>query len=156
MPQSRREFLAATSLGLLGVAFPTGTQNPADLPPGAPPAFGTAPAVGPEVSPSTFAEAEKLVRVELSTNDRAVAAGSWRKMMAPLYERRPGPHKVTLESALAPASRWDPLPPGLKNKTGPQRDRFIRSNTDPGGLPARDEDIAFASLTQLSRWIEQR
>src|ERR1700687_2286135 len=57
MPQSRREFLADTSLGLLGVAFPTGTQNPADLPPGAPPAFGTAPAVGPEGSRQPFVNA---------------------------------------------------------------------------------------------------
>src|ERR1035438_6901118 len=53
-------------------------QKPAELPPGARPAFGTAPAVGPEVSPSTFAEAEKLMQVELSGTERAVAAGSWR------------------------------------------------------------------------------
>src|SRR5712672_1309496 len=156
MSKSRRQFLAVTSLGVLGAAatYSSRAQNPSDLPPGAPPAFGTAPAVGPEVSSSTFAEAEKLVQVEMSANERAVAAGSWRKMMAPLYERRTGPHKVALEPALAPATRWDPMLPGLK--MGPQRDRFIRSNVDPGALPAHDEDIAFASLTQLSRWIEQR
>jgi Asp-tRNA(Asn)/Glu-tRNA(Gln) amidotransferase A subunit family amidase len=157
MSKSRRQFLALTSLGVLGAAatYSSRAQNAADLPPGAPPAFGTAPAVGPEVSPSTFAEAEKLVQIEMSANERAVAAGSWRKMMAPLYERRTGPHKVALEPALAPATRWDPMLPGV-SRTGPQRDRFIRSNTDPRALPARDEDIAFASLTQLSRWIEQR
>src|SRR5712671_2366763 len=156
MSKSRRQFLAVTSLGVLGAAatYSSRAQNPSDLPPGAPPAFGTAPAVGPEVSSSTFAEAEKLVQVEMSANERAVAAGSWRKMMAPLYERRTGPRKVALESTLAPASRWDPMLPGFKS--GPERDRFVRSNTDPGLLPARDEDIAFASLTQLSRWIEQR
>src|SRR5712672_3322087 len=127
MSRSRRQFLRVTSLGMLGAATYRGqAQNPADLPPGAPPAFGTAPAVGPEVSPSTFAEAEKLVQIELSAEERAVAAGSWRKMMAPLYERRTGPHKVALEPGLAPATRWDPMLPGLK--MGPQRDRFIRSN----------------------------
>jgi Asp-tRNA(Asn)/Glu-tRNA(Gln) amidotransferase A subunit family amidase len=158
MSKSRRQFLRVTSLGVLGAAatYSSRAQNPADLPPGAPPAFGTAPAVGPEVSPSTFAEAEKLVQIELSANERATAAGSWRNMMAPLYERRTGPHKVALEPGLAPATRWDPVLPGLSTKTGPQRDRFIRSNIDPGALPARDEDIAFASLTRLSRWIEQR
>jgi Asp-tRNA(Asn)/Glu-tRNA(Gln) amidotransferase A subunit family amidase len=157
MSKSRRQFLRVTSLGVLGAAatYSSRAQNPADLPPGAPPAFGTAPAVGPEVSPSTFAEAEKLVQIELSANERVVAAGSWRNMMAPLYERRTGPHKVTLEPGLAPATRWDPVLPGL-SMTGPQRDRFIRSNTDPGALPARDEDIALASLTRLSRWIEER
>ncbi len=158
MSKSRRQFLALTSLGVLGAAatYSSRAQNPSDLPPGAPPAFGTAPAVGPEVSSSTFAEAEKLVQIELSANERAVAAGSWRKMMAPLYERRTGPHKVALESGLAPATRWDPMLPGLSAKMGPQRDRFIRSNIDPGVLPQRDEDIAFAPVTKLSRWIEQR
>jgi Asp-tRNA(Asn)/Glu-tRNA(Gln) amidotransferase A subunit family amidase len=158
MSKSRRQFLAVTSLGVLGAAatYSSRAQNPADLPPGAPPAFGTAPAVGPEVSSSTFAEAEKLVQFELSLEERAVAADSWRKMMAPLYERRTGPRRVALEAGLAPASRWDPMLPGVWSKTGPQRDRFIRSNIDPGALPARDEDIAFAPLTRLSRWIEQR
>ncbi len=156
MPKSRRQFLAVTSLGVLGgtAAFRSQAQNPADLPPGAPPAFGTAPPVGPEVSPTTFAEAEKLVQVAMSASERAVAAGSWRKTMASLYERRTGPRKVALEPTLAPASRWDPVLPG--HKPGPERERFVRSKTEPGPLPANDADIAFASVTQLSRWIGQR
>ena len=156
MSNSRRRFLTLSSLGLLGAAaaLRSRAQNPADLPPGAPPAFGTGPAVGPEVSPSTFAEAEKLVQVEMSAPERAMAASSWRKTMAALYERRTGRRKVALEPALAPASRWDPMLPG--HKAGPEHDRFVRSKTDPGPLPASDEDIAFASVTQLSRWIEQR
>jgi len=156
MSKSRRQFLARTSLGLFGAAAagPSKAQKPAELPPGAPPAFGTAPAVGPEVSPATFAEAEKLMQVELSATDRAVAAGSWRTTMAALYERRTGPRKVVLEPALAPYSRWDPVLPG-QNRS-PARDRFIRTKNDPGPLPARDADLAFAPLAQLSRWIEQR
>jgi len=39
---------------------------------------------------------------------------------------------------------------------GPQRDRFIRSAPYPMPLPERDDDIAFAPVTQLSRWIEAR
>jgi Asp-tRNA(Asn)/Glu-tRNA(Gln) amidotransferase A subunit family amidase len=156
MSKSRRQFLALTSLGVLGAAagLRSQSQNPADLPPGAPPAFGTGPAVGPEVTPATFAEAEKLVQVELSDEQRALAASSWRKTMASLYERRTGPRRVALESTLAPASRWDPVLPGLR--AGPESDRFIPSKVDPGPLPANDEDIAFASVTQLSRWIESR
>ena len=83
-----------------------------------------------------------------------MAANSWRKTMAPLYERRTGPRRIALEPSLAPASRWNPMLPGLK--IGPDRDRFIRSKTDPVSLPDNDADIAFASVTQLSRWIEQR
>src|ERR1700690_3325998 len=93
MSKSRRQFLVHTSLGLLGaaVAHRSYAQQPndsqindskindlqlSDLPPGAPSAYGTGTAVGPEVSPTTFAEAEKLVRVEMSDSERAVAAGS--------------------------------------------------------------------------------
>ncbi|MHB8217732.1 MAG: amidase [Candidatus Sulfotelmatobacter sp.] len=156
MAKSRRQFLTETSLGLLATAtaYRSFAQQPGDLPPGAPPAFGTGPAVGPEVSPSTFAEAEKLVQIELTASERAMAASSWRKTMAALYERRTGPRQVKLASTAAPASRWDPMLPGLKR--GADRDVFIRANVDPGPLPARDEDIAFAPVTQLSRWIEQR
>jgi Asp-tRNA(Asn)/Glu-tRNA(Gln) amidotransferase A subunit family amidase len=150
---SRRTFLAQSSLGLLAAvtALRRQSQQKSTEPaPGTPPAFGTAPAVGPDVSPSTFAEAEKLVQVEMSQGERTMAADSWRSTMAALYERRTGPRKVTLETA--PASLWDPVLPG--QPTQPKADRFIRSSTHSTALPATDEDIAFASVTQLSRWIE--
>ena len=164
MAKSRRQFMALTSMGVLGAAAGLrgqrqnpGAQNPANQdapPPGAPPAFGAGPAVGPEVSATTFAEAEKLVQFEMTDAERAVAAGSWRKTMAAVYERRTGPRKVALETTLAPATRWNPVLPG--QKAGPDRERFVRSTIDPGPLPARDEDVAFAPVTQLSRWIETR
>ena len=156
MPGSRRDFLTRTSLSLLGLAVAehAAAQTPSGSPAGTPPAFGTAPAVGPEVSPQTFAEAEKLMQVELTESERAVAAGSWRTTMAALYERRTGPRKVTLESRLAPYSLWNPVLPG--QTTYPKQERFVRSKNDAGTLPANDEDIAFASVTRLSRWMEQR
>jgi len=156
MSKSRRKFLTDASWGFLGVAAASAcvAQATTDLPPGAPPAFGTTPAVGPEVSPHTFAEAEKLVQVELTEDERAVAANSWRTTMAALYERRTGPRKAALDSQLAPYSRWDPVLPGQKR--GPEQDQFIRSHEDPGPLPQNDEDIAFAPITKLSVWIEQR
>ena len=156
MPKSRRQFLAATSLGVLGAAaaYRSRAQNPADVPPGEPSAFGTGPSVGPEVSPATFAEAEKLVQFELTDAERTMAATSWRKTMASLYERRTGPRKLALDTTVAPATQWNPSLPGLKLVSA--RDRFIRSITDPGPLPAKDSDIAFASVARLSHWIEQR
>jgi Asp-tRNA(Asn)/Glu-tRNA(Gln) amidotransferase A subunit family amidase len=164
MSKSRRLFLTETSLGLIGAAVASSTsvevhaeepsQDPTQLPPGAPPAFGTGPAVGPAVSPATFAEAEKLVQVNLSTADRTLAAESWRVNLASLYERRTGPRIIALEPTLAPFSRYHSALPG--QPSGPQRDQFIRTNLDPGLLPTNDADIAFAPVTQLSRWIEQR
>ena len=113
MSRSRREFLARTSLGVLAAAVGChrGAGKPgADtgsnaaqggaLPPGAPSAFATSPAVGPEVSAGTFAEAEKLVQVQYSQEQLAQAAETWRVAMAGLYERRTGPRKTTLETTL--------------------------------------------------------
>ena len=156
MSKSRRKFLATTSLGMIGAAVARrgSAQTASNLPPGEPPAFGTGAAVGPEVSPATFAEAEKLAQVQMTEAERTIAAQSWRRTMASLYERRAGPRKVALEATLAPASRWDPLLPGLK--AAAQQDRFVRSRMDAGPLPSREEDIAFAPVTQLSQWIEHR
>jgi len=155
MSKSRREFFTEAALAVLAVSVPCSAQEQKpDAPAGAPPAFGTAKPVGPEVSSATFAEAEKLVQVEFTEPERAQAAFSWRVSMAPLYERRTGPLKVSLEPGLAPYSQWNPILPG--QKTLPARNQFVRSKTDPGPLPTNDEDIAFATVTQLSRWVEQR
>ena len=164
MKKSRREFLVRSAAGLAGTLAATtavpessagqAASQPATPPPGQPPAFATAPAVGPEVSAATFAEAEKLVQVEMSAPHLAQAAESWRVSMAALYERRTGPRKVTIEEEVAPWSAVRAVQPGMPN--GPARDRFVRSSADPGPLPARDQDIAWAPVTHLSRWIEQR
>jgi Asp-tRNA(Asn)/Glu-tRNA(Gln) amidotransferase A subunit family amidase len=161
MPTSRREFLTRTSLGALGAAgvyrgfVERGfAQSGGELPPGSPGAFGAGPAVGPEVTTTTFAEAEKLVQFSLTDAERKIAAESWRRTLAGVYERRVGPRKLALEATLAPATRWDPMLPGIK--VGPQRDRFVRSADAAPALPTKDEDIAFATVTHLSRWIETR
>ena len=113
MSRSRRNFMTTASIGLLGAATACNKKpEPSELPAGTPPAFGTAPPVGPEVSPSTFAEAEKLVQVNLRSSDRALAAGNWRNSMAALYERRTGPRKVALEPTVARWSRWNAVLPG--------------------------------------------
>ncbi len=156
MAKSRRHFLTRTSLGLMAAtaAYAAPRQQPGQLPPGAPPAFGTGLAVGPAVTPATFAEAEKLEQVELSAAERAQAANSWRVNMAMLYERRTGPRRVALNAADVPYSRTVSLLPG--QTPGPRQDRFIRSSAGAGALPSREEDIAFAPVTHLSRWIERR
>jgi len=152
MSGTRREFLMTSGAALLS---PAAVAQPAQTPPpGTPPACGTAPAVGPEVSAATFAAAEKLVAVELTAAERAQAAESWRSSMAAVHERRSGPRKVPLTATLAPYSTCSPLLPG--HGPLPQRDRFVRSDRDPGPLPHADADIAFAPVWRLSRWLESR
>src|SRR6266550_7636902 len=80
---SRRQFLIQAPLGLLGAVAACGGAEQKDaavkssespLPPGAPPTFGTAPGAGPAVSAATFIEAEKLAQVQMSGDQRDMAA----------------------------------------------------------------------------------
>jgi hypothetical protein len=82
--KSRREFLVR-STAILASAAAVAEQPPASesnaaksqqAPAGTPPAFATAPAFGPKVSSATFAAAEKLVQVDLTETERAMAAAS--------------------------------------------------------------------------------
>ncbi len=163
---TRRQFVTRAPLALLGAAAacrtreqsggparPLGTEQDRSTP-GAPPTFGTMTQTGPEVSPMTFAEAEKLVQVTMTEGEREQMATSWRKSMAAMLERRTGPRTVAIAPEVTPGLVWNPALPGV---TVPDlRERFLRSQADPGPLPTSDDDIAYAPVTKLSRWIETR
>lgn len=156
---TRRQFLIRAPLSLLVTAagLKSGnSQTPSQTPttPGAPPTFGTGAGFGPAVTPETFAEAEKLMQVTMTAAERQQAAESWRTSLAQYLERRTGPRKVSIKDTDAPATLWNPLLPGIPAVQ--LRDRFVRSNAGNTSLPASDEAIAFAPVTQLSRWIESR
>jgi Asp-tRNA(Asn)/Glu-tRNA(Gln) amidotransferase A subunit family amidase len=160
-PHTRREFLIKTPIALLTVA--AGCRADASsgdgaaasqATPGAPTTFATASGAGPQVTPATFEAAEKLMQVTLTPAERVLAAESWRASMAPYLERRTGPRKVEIKDTDSPATIWNPMLPGIP--APPSKDRFVRSATDRAPLPTKDEDIAFAPVTQLSRWIESR
>jgi Asp-tRNA(Asn)/Glu-tRNA(Gln) amidotransferase A subunit family amidase len=162
---TRRQFLIKAPIGLAATlaacrgdeqASSSGAAAKPATPetPGAPPAFNTAPPVGPEVSPATFAEAEKLMQVTMTPAQREIATRSWRTSMAALVERRTGPRTLALEETLAPATRW--VPDTTKEPAVATTNRFTRSTSADVPLPSNDADIAFAPVTQLSRWIERK
>ena len=158
---TRRQFLITASMAIAGSTAAcrrdqsaTSSAPPAATTPGAPPTFGTGPVSGPPVSAATFAEAEKLAQVTMKAADREMAASTWQRSMAPLLERRVGPRMVALPPQLAPATQWNPVIAGVNS--GPTRDVFVRSATESTPLPSNDADIAFAPVTQLSRWIERK
>jgi len=158
---TRRQFLITAPMGAIAAAAAACRDNrqspeagtPA-VPAGAPPTFGTGPVSGPPVSPATFAEAEKLAQVTMTPAERDMAAASWQRSMAPFLERRVGPRKVAIDPAIAPATRWNPALSGAPAL--PARDAFVRSAAESLTLPGEDAAIAFAPVTQLSRWIEQK
>jgi len=156
---TRRQFLITAPIAVLVTAACRNKSGPSSsqstpLTPGAPPTFGTGAGSGPAVSPATFAEAEKLMQVTMTDAERQQAADTWRTSLAQYLERRTGPRKVTIAPTDAPATLWNPMLPGIAASTS--RDRFVRSKADNAQLPSSDDAIAFAPVTQLSRWIESR
>ena len=149
---TRRRFLVQAPL--IAAAASAKAADSADTPAGMPPAWGTAPGVGPEITPQTIAEASKLAQVRMKPAEVAQVAGAWRSTMAPLMERRSGPKKLAIPDAVSPATLWQPLQ--FAPKANAQSQRFKRSADARLPLPASDADIAYAPVTDLSRWIAAR
>ncbi len=168
---SRRHFLAQAPAGLLGAAA-AGAALPLAAPAAEPP---TPAAPAPTaVTPDTFAAAERLLQVHLTPDQRAMAAASWPDFAGPLMSRRTGAHPFVLPDNVAPASVWDPSaiahartyehgheheheharPHDPAHAPAPAHFTPSRAPTTP--LPARDEDIAYATVPQLSAWIASR
>jgi Asp-tRNA(Asn)/Glu-tRNA(Gln) amidotransferase A subunit family amidase len=158
---TRRQFLITAPLGLMGAASACRRQEPEDAQsagtqetPGAPVAFGTARPTGPEVTAATFAEAERLVQVSYTDADRATMVAAWRRSMPPMLERRTGPRTVPLPDTLAPGMVWNPVLPTVQVPVAGTR--FVPATAAAAALPSNDDDIAFAPVTALSRWIAAR
>src|SRR5215470_17596235 len=157
---TRRQFLLCAPLSVLVTTAACRNETPptdsqaTPTTAGAPPTFGTGSGAGPAVTPATFAEAEKLMQVTMTPEERQQAAETWRTSLAQYLERRTGPRNVALAETEPPATLWNPMLPGVA--PGPARDRFRRSASGGAPLPAKDEDIAFAPVTDLSRWIESK
>src|SRR5436190_17532734 len=109
---TRRQFLIRAPLGFLVAAAACKAEAPGSAPatqtppatPGAPPTFGTGAGAGPDVTPATFAEAEKLMQITMTAAEREQAAATWRTSMAQYLERRAGPRTVAITPADAPAA----------------------------------------------------
>ena len=157
---TRRQFLITAPIAVLVAATacrketPSANSQSTTSTAGAPPTFGTGAGAGPPVTPETFAEAEKLMQVTMTPAERQQAADTWRTSLAQYLERRTGPRKVAIAATNSPAALWNPMLPGIA--VLPSRDQFVRSKPDGAPLPSADDEIAFAPVTQLSRWIESK
>ena len=165
---TRRAFLLQSASVALGSNLLAQTLPPASpgqsTPAGAPPAFGTAPAVGPRVTATDFEHAEKLVQVTMTPAKRTQAAANWQNSVAALLERRTGPRRVALHDGLSPASTWNPILSGADghrlsateplapNEQARQEETQVLSIVT-AALPTDEASIAFAPVTHLSHWM---
>ncbi len=100
----------------------------------------------PKLDPADLAAAERVFGIERTPAEREQSAdllGAFRER----FERR---RALPLPNDLPRALTFEVHP----RPTGPSR--VVRSSAPAPPLPSKDEDIAFAPLTSLSRWIERR
>jgi Asp-tRNA(Asn)/Glu-tRNA(Gln) amidotransferase A subunit family amidase len=154
-PLSRRRFLSTAAVLAAAAAAPAGAEGPAAPPTPQPPApvpgsFGVGAVAPAGITEQTVAEAEKLAGVTYRPEQRTQLVASLGDQLSWPVKRR----TVALPFSLAPATRFDPLLPGMKAPGG--RSRLVRPVGPVPPLPASDEALAFAPVADLSRWIKAR
>lgn len=99
------------------------------------------------IAEETIAAAERLLGIAYTARERAQMRGNLDGQIASAVARR----ALSFGNAEPMAMRFDPRLPGFAMPHGASR--LVRSRGAPPPLPASDEDIAFAPVRDLSRWI---
>ena len=142
---NRRSFLAtAAAAGLVGAARPAlgqeadddGSENAGD---------------DSEPTAESLRHAAKLIDLDLTEREREQAL---MLVMARRQRYRQRREQTDLPNGVGQASPFRAFAWGEPQT--PEADRMVRSEARGDALPASDADIAFAPVTQLSRWIESR
>ncbi len=101
------------------------------------------------ISVDDIAGAEAVTGVRYTEAERALMVDNLQAQVDMAVRRR----AVPLPHDLPPATRFDPRPPGFAM---PGSAPFRPVPVDPGPLPDRDEDVAFAPVGRLAGWIASR
>ncbi len=172
---SRRDFLVSTGMlaaGIIGTPAlaqsmpaprPAGPSTPPNVPaagggPGVAPGAAAASAATqpsgrvPGVNEHTFAEAEKLAGITFTDGERKQMARSIGEQVGLMRDRIE--KKKFVPNILQPAQTFDPRIPGMTYEA--KQMPLLIADQEPGPLPANDEDIAFAPVTRLSKWIQRK
>ena len=101
------------------------------------------------ITADTLAAAERVMGIEYTDPERALMAEGVAAQMELARQRR----AVALPATLAPATRFDPRPPGF---AFPDAKLFRYQYGDATELPADEADIAYSPVATLSRWLRDR
>ena len=100
------------------------------------------------IAADTIAAAERLMGLSYTEAERAQMLGNLQGQIASAVARR----RVPLANDVPMALRFDPRLPGFALPHGASR--LVLTGTAPA-LPVSDEDIAFAPVAHLGRWIAE-
>ena len=104
--------------------------------------------MAPRYTPEDIAAAEPILGVTQSDAERAQIAETIEGQILSAVARR----ALVFRNDEPPALRFDPRLPGFAM---PEVGALRFSKADPGPLPGDPEDIAFAPLPALARWIAE-
>ncbi len=107
-----------------------------------PPSFADLP-----ITEETVAAAERLLGITYTAAERQQMLGNLDGQIASVQARR----RVRLANSVPTATRFDPRLPTFRMPAPAGPLRF--SSPFAGSVPAADEEVAFAPITQLSAWI---
>lgn len=156
----RREVIAGViAAGAAGAAQGARRRVPSHQPtPPQPPTGGDAGNErSVEISGDTIREAQRLIGLEFDEGEREEIARGYERTVGAFRARR----QIPLENDLAPAHVFDArLSAGRGEAPVRQGEALggvqMRRSEGAPALPDLDEDIAFAPVAHLSRWIESR
>jgi Asp-tRNA(Asn)/Glu-tRNA(Gln) amidotransferase A subunit family amidase len=160
---SRREFLLTTGVFAAG-ALMTAPAVARQQPQQSPPPLATQPqrrdeeaeeeGITPQrdrpvVDVAVIAAAEQLAGISFTQPEREMVSRTIAEQVEMFASRQTLPR---FANDLAPAMKFDPRLPGMTFDI--PKKASVWSNAESGPLPENDEDIAFAPVAQLARWIE--
>ena len=144
MPLDRRAFLALSgSFGLASTLFPGALYTLAA-------AESAEPKLAP-ITPEMIDQAAALAGVVIRAEDKAALMDGLNRQRSGYAEIR----KVAIPNSVAPAFRFDPLPPGAVVDTAQRPARYSQAPA-VATLPSRLEDLAFLSAIELGDFVRRR
>ena len=108
-------------------------------------------AAGAEITPQTIATAEEIAGLSFDESEREMMVEGLKQQAAQIEAVR----KVALDNAVAPAIRFDPLPPGATLPTrekGPSNPSRVEVRARPSSI----EELAFLPVTELAAMVKAR
>lgn len=142
----RRGFLAAcSSLGLTGTLFPGvlwSKMHETSLDAGSP-------REAPEITTDVIREAEKVVGIEFTPEERELMLEKVREQVADYRELE----EVAVPNHTPLALQFDPVVPGTELPT--EEKPFRRSAVSVGAAPPDPEELAFEPVTRLAEYLRE-
>jgi Asp-tRNA(Asn)/Glu-tRNA(Gln) amidotransferase A subunit family amidase len=105
---------------------------------------------GADITVDTIAGAEEVAGVHFDPQERELMLDGLKQQ----EQRIEALHKISLDNSVAPAIRFDPLPPG-KKVAPPSRRQMVRSKVPLRAISSDIDQLAFLPVTELSELVRR-